>query len=376
MLLEHGSAITIAMALSYVLVLAFAIQIYYLVFVFSKLAFYNPKRTGNTAEHSVSIVICAHNEVQNLKTLIPQLLEQKHSEFEIILMLDRCTDGTNKWLEKNNFTKTIWIEISETPNGWNSKKYALHQGIQQAKNDIILLTDADCRPHSSNWVTAMTQNINESLEACIGYSPYLRQNSLLNLIIRFETFYTAVQYFSWALCGKPYMGVGRNMAYSKKFFIQNKGMDDIKDINGGDDDLFANKSFTGTNNTIQIDADSLMWSVPKYSYQSYWKQKLRHLNAGKYYSANHKIRLGVYLLTLLIFIGVSTALLVVWSTPIPIFIMIILRSLILIYLFKRINCKLNENFKWYWIPFLEIIFIVNYFVIGFSTYFFNTKKWK
>lgn len=364
------------MVLLCLLVLAFAIQIHYLVFVFGKLAFYQSTSNSNSADHSVSIVICAHNELQNLTLLIPLLLKQNHTDFEIILMLDRCTDGTSEWLQKNNFQKIIWKEIAETPDGWNSKKYALQQGIEHANNDIILLTDADCRPHSNNWVTAMTQHIVHPKEVCIGYSPYLRQKGFLNLIIRFETFYTAIQYLSWALCAKPYMGVGRNMAYSKKFFKEHHGLENIKGINGGDDDLFANKSFAGTNTTIQIDEDSLVWSIPKTTYQSYWRQKLRHLNVGKHYRANHKFKLGLYLLTLLIWIGLCVALLVLDKFTLLVLMLILCRSLLLICLLNRINCKLKENYKWYWIPLLEVIFIVNYFVIGFSTYVFNTNKWK
>ncbi|HBK82800.1 MAG TPA: glycosyl transferase family 2, partial [Flavobacterium sp.] len=64
------------------------------------------------------------------------------------------------------------------------------------------------------------------------------KNSFLNKIIRFETVLTAIQYFSWAKVGKPYMGVGRNLAYKKSVFFDNRGFMNHMKIKSGDDDLF------------------------------------------------------------------------------------------------------------------------------------------
>ena len=58
----------------------------------------------------------------------------------------------------------------------------------------------------------------------LGYGGYEKiPNSLLNKIIRFETLLTAIQYFSWAKIGNPYMGVGRNLAYKKDEFFNVNG---------------------------------------------------------------------------------------------------------------------------------------------------------
>ena len=52
-----------------------------------------------------------------------------------------------------------------------------------------------------------------------------RKNSFLNKLIRFETMLTALQYFSYAIDGKAYMGVGRNLAYKKSIFISADGFE-------------------------------------------------------------------------------------------------------------------------------------------------------
>jgi hypothetical protein len=78
-------------------------------------------------------------------------------------------------------------------------------------------------------------------EIVIGYGAYNKRPGLLNKIIRFETFHSALQYLSFALAGTPYMGVGRNLSYKKDVFLRNKGFSSINHIPGGDDDLFINK---------------------------------------------------------------------------------------------------------------------------------------
>jgi hypothetical protein len=68
-------------------------------------------------------------------------------------------------------------------------------------------------------------------------------------MIRFETVLTAVQYFSWAKSGLPYMGVGRNLAYKEEFFNVNGFINHIQ-VRSGDDDLFINEAATATNTAI------------------------------------------------------------------------------------------------------------------------------
>src|SRR5258708_13255552 len=88
------------------------------------------------------------------------------------------------------------------------------------------------------------------IEVVLGYSPYKKNPGFLNKIIRFDTFHTALQYFSYALAGIPYMGVGRNLSYKKHVFLPNKGFAPINHLPGCDAALFINTLANNTNTSI------------------------------------------------------------------------------------------------------------------------------
>ncbi|MBX9852900.1 MAG: glycosyltransferase, partial [Cytophagaceae bacterium] len=181
-------------AIFLIFILSFVIQLFYFV-LFSRIISYKEKEIGKEAK-SVSVIIAAHNEKKNLQRLIPLLLNQKCSSFEIIVADDRSTDGSQAFLQSVSDSRIKVIKITNTPEGFNSKKFALSQAIEIAAYEILLFTDADCIPLSENWISQMAAGINNEKQIVLGYSGYEKRRGCLNLFIRYETFYTAIQYFS------------------------------------------------------------------------------------------------------------------------------------------------------------------------------------
>ena len=279
-----------------------SIQIIYILFVFSRTAFYRqPQRepfpqSGESTGLGVSVVVCARNERENLIELLPLLNTQAYPAFEILVMDDRSTDGTDAYLEDctADLNHVRFIRINKEHGHITPKKYALTIALKKAVYPTVLLTDADCRPHSPNWLTDMVEPLTDhNKDIVLGFSPYERRPGLLNLLIRSETLFTAVHYFSLALAGWPYMGVGRNLAYRTRTFFANKGFYTHKNVLGGDDDLFINEVATGRNTAVCLTPAAFTWSIPKEAWADWRIQKRRHLNVGKYYKTSHKIRLGL-----------------------------------------------------------------------------------
>jgi cellulose synthase/poly-beta-1,6-N-acetylglucosamine synthase-like glycosyltransferase len=133
----------------------------------------------------------------------------------------------------------------------------------------------------------------------LGYGGFEKLPGLLNKFYRYEALHIAVQYMSYALAGKPYMGVGRNMAYLKELFFQTKGFIKHRHIASGDDDLLVNEVSTGENTTIVIHANAHTISEPKNTWSEWWTQKRRHLSTSGLYRWESKVLLGIYNLTTL-----------------------------------------------------------------------------
>ncbi len=274
-----------------------AVQLFYYLFFFLRLAFYKKKTKQVNVEHPISVVICARDEAHNLANNLPGVLVQQYSTtHEIVLVNDNSEDETKYLLEefKKSFKNLNPVLLSQEAKMINGKKFPLSIGIKSAKNETLLLTDADCVPASEHWMRLMQDGYDEGIEIVLGYGAYKKKPGLINKLIRFETFQTALQYFSYALAGMPYMGVGRNLSYKKEVFIRNKGFSSINQMPSGDDDLFINQVANKHNTAIVIDKDAHTLSEPKTSLHDWMNQKYRHYTTSKYYKLSHATLLAFY----------------------------------------------------------------------------------
>ena len=231
----------------YIFAAATLIQVFYYAWFFSRIAFYKPKQRTKTQQHPVSVIICARDEDENLARNLPGVLVQNYSTtYDVVVVNDNSLDDSKYILQelKKTFKGLHVVELTQEAVHIAGKKFPLTVGIRESKHEILLLTDADCVPASEHWIEKMQAAYDEKTEIVLGYGAYHKKKGLLNKLIRFETFHTALQYLSYALAGIPYMGVGRNLSYRKDLFIRNKGFASINHIPSGDDDLFINKVAT------------------------------------------------------------------------------------------------------------------------------------
>lgn len=277
-----------------------AVQVFYYLFFFSRLAYYKAPVKSESLEQPVSIIVCARDEANNLVKNLPGILVQDYkTTHEIIVVNDNSVDESRYILDEfqKSFKSLKPIELTQEAKLITGKKFPLSMGIKSAKHETLLLTDADCVPASELWIQKMQEAYNDSIEIVLGYGAHHKKPGLLNKLIRFETFHTALQYFSYALAGIPYMGVGRNLSYKRNVFIRNKGFSSINQIPSGDDDLFINQVATKYNTAIVIDPDAHTLSEPRAKWGDWMKQKYRHYTTSKYYLAKHKFLLGLYSFT-------------------------------------------------------------------------------
>jgi glycosyltransferase involved in cell wall biosynthesis len=273
------------------------IRVFYFSFFFARLAFYKAKPKMSFRTNAVSVIICARDEAANLAKNLPGILVQEYnSTHEVIVVDDNSFDDTKYLLEglKKEFKQLHIVELTQEAKMIPGKKFPLSIGIKTAKHEIVLLTDADCVPASEHWINSMQEVYDDETEIVLGYGPYHKKSGMLNKLIRWETFHSALQYMSYALAGTTYMGVGRNLSYKKAIFYRHKGFSAHNNIPGGDDDLFINMAATKKNVKINLDKNSFTLSNPAESFAQWKSQKNRHYTTSKYYKPMHKFLLGLY----------------------------------------------------------------------------------
>lgn len=343
-----------------------AIQLFYYLYFFARVAFFKPKKKSQSQQHPVSVIICARDEDENLARNLPGVLVQQYgSSHEVVVVNDNSVDDSKYILQelKKTFKSLNIVELTQEAKLISGKKYPLSIGIREAEHEVLLLTDADCVPASEHWIEKMQDGYDGGIEIVLGYGAYHRKKGLLNKLIRFETFHTALQYLSYALAGMPYMGVGRNLSYRKDLFLRNKGFSSINHIPSGDDDLFVNKVATKENTGVVIDPEAITRSIPKTTWRSWLNQKSRHYTTAKYYKPKHKFFLGLYFSTQFIYYPLlaATILFYDWRYALGLF---GLRLFVQAFILWKSMKKMGEKDLWPWFIFLDM-WMFFYYIIFF-----------
>lgn len=280
--------------LLFIFALSFLIQFFYYAVFYSRIFFLKRKKTTDRVpQEPVSVIICAKNEAENLKKNLPQVLTQNYPDYEVIVVNDSSGDNTLETLAllKQKYPKLYFTSLHRTEAYKRGKKLAQTIGIKAAKNDCLIFTDADCIPESKNWLSSMQSRFDKQTEIVLAYGGYKAAKGLINRFIRFDTLFIALQYFTFARAGFPYMGVGRNLAYRKSLFNKNKGFAGHIYIASGDDDLFVNQAATKKNTAVTIDSESFTRSEAKQTWREWKFQKTRHFSTAKRYKRKHQLLL-------------------------------------------------------------------------------------
>lgn len=337
-------------------IVTITVQLYYILFIFQKLAFLNPQRKSASNEIPISVIIAARNESHKLQENLIFILEQDYSNFELIVVNNNSSDDSYQVLSalKKGHNHLKIIEFNNPDHIRQGKKLPLTLGIKAAKNEHLLLTDADCKPKSNQWIKKMAKGFKEK-EIILGYGPYIKTSGLLNSIIRFDTAWIGMNYFSFALNGVPYMGVGRNLAYTKSAYQAVDGYKSHHMLASGDDDLFIQEASKKSSLGIEIDVDTHCFSPSKNTWSEWIHQKSRHFTTTPKYSFIKKLLLATYPITL-VATWFSFVSLMILSNSVFICIIMILFYLAKWWIQGKCLIKLNERKFALFFPFWDLFY--------------------
>jgi len=322
---------------------ATAFQLFYYLYFYLSVYLYK-QNVIKPEKQPVSVIICARNEAENLKNFLPAVLEQDYPDYEVIVVND-CSEDNSYVILGSFLVKYPHLKVStvnKDPKFTHNKKLAQFIGIKAAKNEILLFTDADCKPESNKWLELMTSHFNNETCFVLGYGGYLSESGFLNKYIRYDCMTIAMQYIGMAIKGIPYMGVGRNLAYRRSVFFTNKGFGNYNHIVSGDDDLFVNSNASGRNTSVEFSNETHTRSVPFKTVAKWITQKKRHMSTAPYYKLKDKILLLTEPITRVTLYATFVILLsftFMWPYVLAIF---GLRFITFITVFLLVSKKLNE----------------------------------
>lgn len=338
------------------------------IFIFSKLVFHKDKIKSNGQSKRVSVLICVKDNAANLDLLLNSLQNQTYSNFEIIVIDDFSKDEIKSVLAKFNLPHIMPdYDIA-------GKKAAVLKGVSVATGSYILTIDSDCLPHSSEWIETIIEEL-EGKTVILGYSPFYKKNTFVHLLQNYENAYIGMQYLSYAKLGIPYMGVGRNLLFDKKEFLDKKPFENNMNIASGDDDFIVQAISNGNNTGIALNENSFTYSHAQTSLKKYIKQKVRHISTANRYSSLVKILLTFFgLLHILFYLVLFSGIILIKNVHFfgLIYLCFMLMMMSIQYpVFKR----LKNTKAWLLTPVMDFALAFVYFFLSPYTIFTKNKSW-
>ncbi len=267
-------------------VLSLLLRVFFTLFVFLRAGKTRKFKQVDSVYPPVSVIIAARNEAENLIQFLPKILTQNYHDFEVIVVDDCSVDNSREILAEMQKSysnlKLSWVPENAVQR--RGKKLALSIGIKAAEHEWLLFTDADCYPGSKDWMQTMATYMQDDNDFVLGYGAYRYEKSFLNSLIRLDTLKIAMRYGGYASLGQIYMGVGRNLAYRKSLWIENRGFAGFYHMASGDDDLFVNAYAKKKRTAICFNAKGKTESVPAKNFSEWKNQKSRHMSTSRYYA--------------------------------------------------------------------------------------------
>ncbi|MCD7899272.1 MAG: glycosyltransferase [Bacteroides sp.] len=277
----------------------FIVQAFYYLGLYNKLYKYNianSKAKNDIREEypPLSVIICAKDQAENLRSYLPLILEQDYPKFEVIIINNNSSDESKDILSslEEKYPHLYHSFTPETARYISHKKLSITLGIKASKYDWVVFTEANCYPVSNNWLKLMARNFTPKTEIVLGYSIYDYAKGWLNKCISFDMLFHSIRYLGFALIRKPYMGIGRNMAYRKELFFKHKGFSAHLNLQRGDDDLFINQVSNGRNTRVETDLQAAICLKHSKTSKEWKEEKINYTATSKHFKGIQRSLLG------------------------------------------------------------------------------------
>ena len=355
--------------------------IYYYYLILSWKGYSQPRKELMAGREKVSVVISARNESENIRELIMRLRNQNYPEdlYEVVIADDGSEDGTGDLIRQysGSWDNLKIIEIDRITAEHPGKKNALQQGVDYASGDIILITDADCRP-GRNWILSMVSCFESDIDMVAGLSRIECNECNKYGSVQWYEYFDFMAMYAVAggliLSGKYFSCSAQNLGYRKSSWEQVGGYQQIMHLVSGDDvnlmQLFRKASLKVTFNRS---AASFMSTTSINNWSQFLNQRMRWAsNTGLQINLNPEF--FIYLISVIV-ITFSPWIIMMMNWQFGMWLLIV-RLLIEMSFIKNVFHRIKaENKIWLSYPLWMIIQPVYMIIVAFGG-FFSLYKWK
>lgn len=284
------------------------IQTVYYLYIYNRIYCRN-KAMGQNGIHftkeqpPISVIISVRDESRHLHECLTSILSQDYPQFEVIVINDGDNDDSENIILplENQYNNLYHSFVPDTSRYLSRKKLALTIGVKAAKYDWIVVTEPNCMPASNQWLKTLARNFTSRTEVVLGYSNYKYDKSWTNRCIGFDNLFQSMRYLGFALLGKPYMGIGRNMAYRKELFYQQKGFSAHLNLQRGDDDLFINQIANKENTRVETAPEAIVQTSNVEMARDWYTEKIGYAGTATLLKGSQQLLLGAETASRLLF---------------------------------------------------------------------------
>ena len=256
----------------------------------------------------VSVIVIADNNSRELDKHLSVFLSQDYpAGYEVIVVVSKDEDETDEVLKKYarhaNFYTTF---VPDSSRYMSRHKLAITLGVKAAKNNLILLTNADCCPVSDRWITSMVSAFkSQDADVLSGYSNYDSDTDSFRV---FERLHREYAFMCEMASGRPYATAGSNLMFRKDMFMQEKGFQGNLKYLRGEYEFLVNKYGRNYNVAVTTAPESYLTEVKptQKAYVSrgiFYAETRKHLLGGALHRAAFNADMWSLHLCLLLSIG-------------------------------------------------------------------------
>ena len=330
----------------------FFIQSCYHLGLYRNLYLHSKKEKKETDTPPLSVIIVAKDAASDLQKNLPAILEQDYPEFEVIVIYEQSADDNCEdvlKLLKEKFPHLHHSFIPDSARYISHKKLGITMGIKASHYDWLVFTEPNCRPESNQWLRKMARNFTSNTDIVLGYSNYEKTKGWFNRKITFDTLLNSIRQLGRAIGGHPYTGCGRNLAYRKSLYYNQKGFSSHLNLQRGEDDLFVNQTANKGNTRVEVSLESCMRITAPHSKKTWCEDKLSYNMTSHYFKGISRYVMGFETCSRLLFFLAIIACLVYgiwiqdWITVGIAFFLWLIRFILLLVVFRKTSIALGER---------------------------------